>query len=232
MDIFVFIKSIDKIALILFFLTAIALIYECSLFIKKSKDKPPKIPKFTTTETFYSESKEVEEPKESLSRHKNKPQKKSKEPNITVIILLIIFMLVLGAVYLIRTFIFNKKTDNKSLENFSAPTASEKKPVFSKGIKIYNNKWQEINNSIDSFLKLNETIIIGIETIPQVEITKARIRVNANVWQAENETKDFNKKFGVFYKEYLIATNESKLIIEAQLYSLKEGWPQEKYEKK
>lgn len=225
MDIFVFIKSIDKIALVLFFLIGVSLIYEFSLFIKGTKDKAPKIPKFAATEISYHK------PKELPVQQGKKPQKKSKELNIITIILLIVFMLVLGAVYLIGTFI-DTKNNNKSLKNFPTPTVSVKKVVFSKGIKIYNKKWQEINNSNRDFLKQGQTIIIGVETIPLVKITKVRIRVNSKVWKEENETEDFNKKFGVFYKEYLIAANEGKLVIEAQLYSLKEGWPIEKYEKK
>jgi hypothetical protein len=79
----------------------------------------------------------------------------------------------------------------------------------------------------DSKLKALESgykVFIGVKNISGIDIDKARIRINADKWNLEDETSKLEIKTGLFYKEYQIATNETKLKIEAQLHSQTEGW--------
>lgn len=96
--------------------------------------------------------------------------------------------------------------------------------VVSHGIKIYDNKWQELKGTIAAELAPGDTVYCALETIPSADIDRARIRVNATVWQLTDITQQFNKNLNVYYRECKVATSESKLKIEAQLHSVKDGW--------
>jgi hypothetical protein len=113
----------------------------------------------------------------------------------------------------------NKETTNSSL----TPT-----PIInfitSKGIKIYDQGFQPISEELLGNIYSGEEIIIGVETIPTVDIDRARIRVNKKEWENGDITLNYSDKLKLYYIKYTVASDESKLKVEAQLHSSTEGW--------
>jgi hypothetical protein len=100
----------------------------------------------------------------------------------------------------------------------------EEKTVTSEGILIFDENFNLLKDEDLNKLEPQKKIIIGIKTLEGAEIDKARIRINRNIWRLEDETKKFENKNKVFYIEYEPASEESRLKIEAQLHSIKDGW--------
>lgn len=215
MDIFIFIKSINKIAIVAFAITFFFICYEIYLLIKEKKTKrKPIIPEFKVDQKYG---------RVKIATLVTKKEEKEfyQKSNPRLIIFLIILMFLFGGVFLLGI-VVKEENVNPNLSNVSpAPLV---KIVSSPGIKIYNEKWEEVPDEKLTFLKDGDKIFIGIKNIFGVDTDKARIRINADKWVEKNETGDLNQKFNLFYKEYQIATNETKLKIEAQLHSRKEGW--------
>jgi len=115
------------------------------------------------------------------------------------------------------------KTPNELPVN-SSLTNEEKKIILTGKIKIYNEKWQELNDEGLKNLKPGEKIFIGIEKVGFSDIDMARIKINQGAWDKESITQNFNPEKNVFYKEYQVATADAFLKIEAQLHSSTEGW--------
>lgn len=217
MDIVTFIKSINAVAIIIFFLTGFSLVYELYLFFKQSKSKKaPKIP------TLESVSSPRFQKKFNFTRVR---EKKSlfKKPNYSAISILIIIFLIFGTVAIIGRLSGNGNKQSSNTANSS--TVSPSGPIISsEGIVFYLPSWKQLTKNQLRFVKTGDKIIIGLKNIPQSDIGKARIRINSAVWNSAHETTEFNAQFDIFYKEYTIATADAKLTIEAQLYSKIEGW--------
>lgn len=216
MDIFQFIQSINKVAIIIFFLTGFSLIYEIYLFIKEGREnkKKPKIPSLTSSGAPHFQKKlttPLREEKQSLF----------KQPNNLAIIVLIVLLIIFGIIFIIGTVVSKKHKSSQTA--VSTPTLENRHNIF-EGIKIYSPLWKIQEKSQLRFMHTGDMIIIGIKTIPNTDITKARIRVNSNEWRMVDETAVFNQQFGVFYQEYQIASDDTLLKIEGQLYSEKNGW--------
>jgi hypothetical protein len=96
--------------------------------------------------------------------------------------------------------------------------------VQSSGIKIYNANWEEISGDTTDTLNGGDRIYVGIAMVVGSDIDKARIKVNSAEWTINDITADYNSQYNVFYKPYIIKENETKLEIEAQLYSKTKGW--------
>lgn len=96
--------------------------------------------------------------------------------------------------------------------------------VRSPGVKIYNKEWKELTQTEVSQLKPGDAVIIGVVTIPEADIDKARIRVNTGIWDTNHIATQFNNSYNLFYREYMIGSEEGRLKIEAQLHSQKDGW--------
>lgn len=215
MDIFIFIKSINKIAIIAFVVTFFFNCYEIYLLIKEKKTKrKPIIPEFKVDQKYgrVKVATLVTQKEEKEFYQKSNPR---------LIIFLILLMFLFGGLFLVGITVKEEKV-NPNLSNVSPPPLV--KIVSSTGIKIYNEKWEEIPDEKLTFLKGGDKIFIGIKNIFGVDNDKARIRINVDKWVAKDETIDLNQKFNLFYKEYQIATNETQLKIEVQLHSRKEGW--------
>ena len=67
-------------------------------------------------------------------------------------------------------------------------------------------------------------VYVGIQTIDEADIDRARIKINEKDWNVAHITSQFNKDKKVYYREYTIASGESKLKIDAQLHSETDGW--------
>lgn len=216
-DFLFFIQSINKIAIITFFMTSILVIFEIYLLIKEKKtQEKPLIPEFKTDKKY----KKYEKIKPVLVIKKEEEKRVYQKPNLKLTVIFIIFMFFSGIIFLLGKLTFNQPSKNQLKIN---PTPMVK-TVSSPGIKIYNENWEEISEEKLSSLKPGDKIFIGIKTIIGVDIDKARIKINSDKWMPEDEVANFNQKLNLFYKEYQIATDESQLKIEAQLHSQKEGW--------
>jgi len=218
MDLINFLISINKISFIAFIITLSFLIYEIILFKRDSRRHLNKInlPQFNDNlneKITNTQSKKIF----------NEEKKRINKPNNIVIIILIIISFLFGLLTIIG-FIKSEKnipTASNSLSNY--PTQVEF--VNSKGIRIFDKDFKPIPESdLNKTIKNGETIFIGIETIPEVSIDRARIRVNKNNWDENDITVNFSKEFNVFYKEFDVASDSHYLKIEAQLHSSADGW--------
>ncbi len=219
MDIFQFIQSINKVAIIVFFLTGFSLIYEIYLFIKESKSNKakPNIRSLTESGTPYFQKK--------LNLTLKRERKKAfTQPNNYAIIILIVLLVIFGILFIIGTVTSEKSKQTNIITPSPSSHAFNNNSSSSEGIKIYTPLWSILGKSQLRFAKTGDVIIMSIKTIPHMNITKARIRVNSDNWNTNDETTLFNAQFNVFYRQHQIASNESVLKIEAELYSEKEGW--------
>lgn len=116
----------------------------------------------------------------------------------------------------------------KNAQKTNQQTSYSQQPVIKKatstGIQIYNKEWKELKGSDLEELESGNSVYIAIKTINNVDIDKARIRVNEDSWLSEHVTKNFNKQYNVFYKEHQIGNDGGELKIEAQLHSGSDGW--------
>jgi len=203
-------SSFNKISFIAFIITLTVLIYEISLFNKEKKRKFD-IPK------FQDKLKPNEENIKVLNQEKPKPHVRQSN----TILYVLIFLLVVFAVLTLLGFL-NFKSSQKTISLDNEPIISTNS-VSSKGIKIFNENFQPISdNKIKDFKGKN--IIIGIETIEDYDVDRARIRVNKNVWDTNNITINFDKNNRVFYVKYNIKGSDTRLKIEGQLHSINDGW--------
>ncbi len=96
--------------------------------------------------------------------------------------------------------------------------------VSSKGIKAYSKDWRELTSSAAAQLMGGDSFYCAVETIPNTDIDRARIRVNKAVWDLSDITTQFNKQYNVYYRECMVATADAKLKMDGQLHSIKDGW--------
>lgn len=136
-----------------------------------------------------------------------------------IIMFMSLIALVSLTVLLVNIFIFGNESNRKT-------QSSEKiNIVKSSGIYLYNSDWKPISQEQASkLIKDKEKIIIGIETIENGGIDKARIKINESSWSSKNETMLFKKDKNMYYTEFSSASLGASLVIEAQLHSKEEGW--------
>ncbi|HLC94434.1 MAG TPA: hypothetical protein VJH96_02610 [Patescibacteria group bacterium] len=218
MDIAAVIVSVNKIAIVAFFITGLFLGYEMYLFLKEEAraKKVQRIPDFTEFAPGIK-------PKiVTLDKKSGEfPSQKKRSP--LVIVVLVSCLVFFGILIVMKLFIAVPGNDifNSLKTSKIEPTPSF---VSSEGIKIYTEKWEELKDEQLHFLKTGDTIFIGIKTIPGIDIEKARIHINVDVWSLKDQTERFNRELNVFYTTHIVASEESRLKIEAQLYSQKDGW--------
>ncbi|QQG44729.1 MAG: hypothetical protein HYW86_02325 [Candidatus Roizmanbacteria bacterium] len=212
MDVMQFISSVNKISLLAFFITVGFLSYEINLLLKeKRKKQTPSIPKFNPTvqaQNLGKKSIVVSEPKVGLR----------KSSHIMLIFILFVTMFILGGISIFSVL----GIKNTSSENNRPKVIIQE--VQSKGIKIFDKDWKEIKNLDSGLLNQGDEITVAVDIISDTDIDSARIRINENIWKLDHITTQSNKVYNVFYREYKIGSQESKLKIEAQLHSLKDGW--------
>lgn len=217
MDIFQFIQSINKIAIVVFFLTGFSLVYEIYLLIKENQlnKTNPKIPSLTASGTPHFQKKL----NLTLKREK-KPL--FVRPNNSAIIILIVLLIIFGILFIIGTVTSKKNKPNPIIT--PTPLLNDNDANDSEGIKVYTPSWQILGKNQLRFAKTGDIIIIGIKNIPGSNIAKARIRINKDEWESSDETTDYNPVFNVFYRQHQIKEDETLLKIKAELFSEKDGW--------
>ena len=206
-----FLVSINKISVLAFLITLGFLGYEIYLLKKNDQTKnKPKIPNFEGNVAIQTEQ------AKNLNDQPTQIVKKSNNP---IIIILVIFMVLFALVSLLGFFNLEKETRVSKVN----PT-----PVInlinSKGIKIFDSNFKPMSEASLSAVKSGENIIIGVESVSEADIDRARIRINSDKWETDNITLNFDKKLNVYYINYMVASNQGQLKIEAQLHSQADGW--------
>lgn len=202
---------VNKISLFIFIIIFFVLGYEMVALKKEGKKKKfPDIPAFDASKfaTPLQMSKIIgAQEKQLVAKKKN---------NYALYIVIALFI-IFGAL----TFVgFANRPASKTAQS-PQPTPAVTY-ITSKGIRIFDITWKEIKDAVS--LKQGDKIYIGIETVQQVDIDMARIRVNEQQWREDQTTTLFNQENRVFYREHTIASGESRLQVQAQLHSKADGW--------
>lgn len=205
---------LNKISIIAFVITLIFLAYEIYLL---KKDKPKKnilvIPNFEGTTAG---------PEKTFVKKGDENNTKTYRTKTPIPLIIAFILTVLFGIISLFGFVNTKKmeADTKHGNKESAITF-----ITSNGIRVYTTQWKELRDDRELNTVLGgETLYIGVETIPEADIDRARIRVNKNNWSTEDITLKYNGDKEVFYQEYVLASQASKLRIEAQLHSKTDGW--------
>jgi len=210
-----FIISINKISLVAFIGTLGFIVYEF-LLLKREKDSQsrPNIPNFN--ENLASKN-----PLIIQDFMANRQMEKIVKTNPFILIALLVLLFIFGLLSIIGFLSVKNNSFNSNTLVSPSPRIVYQK---AQGIKIYDKNFNLLNDNDLTQMKKNSTIIIGIDKISGTDIDKARIRVNKNLWEQKDLTEKFDTRQNMFYIEYITASDEGKLEIEAQLHSKTDGW--------
>jgi hypothetical protein len=208
-------SSLSKISLTAFLVTLFFVIYQVYVIKREFSRKrgKPVIPDFDES---LAKKRKIES---ILIRQQQIIPSINKNKSLYLIIVIIFISSLLIFVISGAVLIMNQKNNTETLK--PTPIVNF---VASRGIRVYNEKWGELTDLDLQNLKAGEDIYIGINTIANTDIDKARIRVNENVWKLENVTEQFNKDKNIFYIKYTVASQSSILKIDAQLHSKSDNW--------
>lgn len=214
---FGFIASVNKISLIAFIGVFGFLLYEVWLLRKEHlKKQKPTIPQFDTN-TVVDKTVVQKQAASMTPLPKKIEVRKSKASPLLIGILVFMTLLFLG--FSLFTVMNRSKTPVVSV----TPTIFIQE-ISSPGLKVFDNTWTEIVDAQSGRLTPGTQIYIGIQTIVDTDVDRARIKINEKEWNIKHITNQFNKEKNVYYREYIIATGESSLKIDAQLHSETDGW--------
>ena len=221
MDAFInFILSVNKISLIAFVGILGFLFYELLLLRRDQlKKQKPLIPQFNTN-TVVNKT-DIQQHAASIA-----PPAKSGEEKRTKTSPLLAILLVIMIVFFVVVSLYLMLITKKQKMTQSGETKVVIQEISSPGLKVFNTEWVEINEGSQGakLLKQGTKIFVGIQTIDDLDIDRARIKINENTWNITDITSQFNKDKKVYYREYTVAAGESKLRIDAQLHSQADGW--------
>jgi hypothetical protein len=208
-------SSINKLSFVVFLIALGFFCYEFFLLVKeKEKKSKPQIPAFNIKDFDKKDLPPVTT--QIISRKSN-----SITTRINVHIILAIILFFMTTFFFFLSIISIKSTKQAG----SGKTEIIYSEVQSNGIKVFTDHFlrelsmQEINQ-----LPSGTKIIIGVESIKDTDIDRARIKINEKDWHIKHITTLFDKANNVFYTNYIIATGETKLSIDAQLHSFNDGW--------
>jgi len=210
-----FVVSINKIALVAFVAVLGFLVYEVKKIMdeKKKKEKPI-VPQFNNIAQAISPPVNSTPLPPIVAAHKA-------EKEGSPLLMIIIGVISLLSVIVLIVISYNITQNKKRVDASAIPIIRE---VTSAGLKIYNQSWKEIESSTNDKAQPGQKLYIGIQTIVEADIDRARIKVNTNEWQIADITTLFNPQLKVYYKEYTVATGTAQLKIDAQLHSASDGW--------
>lgn len=215
-DFLEFVVSVNKIALFAFFVVFGFLMFELKKMIdEKKKIEKPIIPQFNDVVKSVQKAEMGSTPLPPPLLRQNKSEGRN-----------FIFMITLGVAALlgvvgIMIITYNTNLKKQKIDMTPVPIIRE---ISSAGLKVYDTNWNEIENKKTDKAKPGEKLYIGIQTIVEADIDRARIKVNERDWQIAHITTLFNPQLKVYYKEYVVATGTAQLKIEAQLHSASDGW--------
>lgn len=207
-----FLVSVNKIAVIAFVAVVGLLVYEILQVIRERQKKiKPVLPQLSINEGKKEKS-------QIYAVIRKEKETRNHNTNILVILGCLSLLLILTGYFIVRS----SQLHIKKEVNQKQYTVVEE--VSSDGVRVFTLDWKEIGKETKMIIRPGDRIIIGIQTIQEADIDRARIRVNSKEWQIKDITSQFNKNLMVFYKEYSVATGESQLKIDAQLHSANDGW--------
>lgn len=219
MDGFVdFFVSINKIALLAFFAVLGFLIFEIKKMIDdKKKSEEPTVPQFNDTITTQPAASVNSTPLPKLPPIEREKKLIGNNP----LLMIILGVLSLIGVVILMVLTYNTNLKKKKVASTTVPVIRK---IQSAGLKIFDSTWREIDAQNKLKAVPGESIFIGIMTIVEADIDRARIKINAEEWQITDITTLFNQQHSVYYREYVVATGTAQLKIEAQLHSASDGW--------
>lgn len=205
-------RSVNKISLMAFLMVLGFLGYEISLLKKETgKQQKPTLPEFDPNLKVEPMMQQITQSKKQISAEK--------PVNKTLIVILILMLIVFGAITMIS--LISISSGNKGSDDQSRIIIQT---VDSKGIKLFDRQWNILDDARIRLLKEGDIVNVGVETVSETDIDKARIRINETNWKIDHITDKFNSQYNVFYREYQIVSNISRLQISAQLHSKQDGW--------
>ena len=215
-----FLLSVNKISLVAFLGVFGFLVYEISLLRnERLKKQKPVLPQFNATSVVNTA---VMQQQAAAVVELPKKVEQIKQTKISP---LLIAILILTALFFIgfTLYIVFSNTSSKKVESNTPKIVIQE--ISSPGLKVFTNSWVEVNESdAGRMLKQGEKLYIGIQTVEEADIDRARIKINEKEWNVAHITSQFNKDKKVYYREYTVASGESKLKIDAQLHSETDGW--------
>lgn len=218
-DVLSFLMSVNKISLVAFIGVLGFLVYEISLIRKERlKKQKPTIPQFNTstvvdTKVLQKQAATLVTPKKIAAA------KQTKTSPILIIVLILAIVFFLGfSGYMV----FMNKQDKATEAGVPKIIVNE---IQSPGLKVFDTNWNEITDTGSStLLKSGGQVYIGIQTVDEADIDRARIRVNKGDWNITDITEKFNAGKKMYYINYNVASGSSQLRIDAQLHSATDGW--------
>lgn len=212
--IFDFLSSVNKIAIVAFFCVIGFLCYEIYQLTKeKQKKTKPTLPQLVITQSAPYPT----QVKQSFVKPKEIAVSTNHSRTLIIIGALAVLFLLIG--YIVVT---AKKIQLKKETTAQKVTIIQE--ISSDGVRIFTPQWLEIGKDMKMVIRPGDTVYIGVQTISEADIDRARIRINETNWQINHITTQYNQKNKVYYKEYTVATGESQLKIDAQLHSASDGW--------
>lgn len=215
-----FLLSVNKISLVAFLGVLGFLVYEILLLRnERLKKQKPVLPQFNATSIVNTAVMQQQAAAVVELPKKIDPVKQTKISPLLIAILILTALFFIGfTLYMVFSNTSSKKTESNTpkivIQEVSSP-----------GLKVFSNSWIEVNeNDSNQALKPGVKLYIGIQTIDEADIDRARIKINEKEWNVAHITSQFNKDKKVYYREYTIASGESKLKIDAQLHSETDGW--------
>lgn len=215
-----FLLSVNKISLVAFLGVLGFLVYEISLLRnERLKKQKPILPQFNATSIVNTA---VMQQQAAAAVELPKKVDQVKQTKISPLLIAILILTGLFFIGFTLYMVFSNTSNKKAESNVPKIVIQE---ISSPGLKVFNTSWVEVNEgNTDRALKQGAKLYIGIQTIDEVDIDRARIKVNEKDWNVAHITSQFNKEKKVYYREYTIASGESKLKIDAQLHSETDGW--------
>ncbi|MEI6532290.1 MAG: hypothetical protein WCO06_00465 [Candidatus Roizmanbacteria bacterium] len=198
---------LTTVSFVAFIITVALLVYELILYIRANRSSSvPNIPEFDQElnggDSLNATPIQVVEKKPLVN------------PQLILIGILIVMALLFGAGAL-----WSSRSKAESINE-----EKQSNIVKLEGIEVYSSEGVLLKPEEELKLKSGDVIIIGIKTLADASIDKARIRINESVWNVSHETSHFDKEKSIFFVEYDIPVDSKKIEIEAQLHSKKDGW--------
>lgn len=215
-----FLFSVNKISLVAFLGVLGFLVYEISLLRnERLKKQKPVLPQFNATSIVNTA---VMQQQAAAAVELPKKVDQVKQTKISPLLIAILILTALFFIGFTLYMVFSSTPNKKADSNTPKIVIQE---VSSSGLKVFSNLWVEVSEEdVNGKLKPGEKLYIGILTIEEADIDRARIKVNEKDWNVAHITSQFNKDKKVYYREYTVASGESKLKIDAQLHSEADGW--------
>ena len=215
-----FLLSVNKISLVAFLGVFGFLVYEILLLRnERLKKQKPVLPQFNATSIVNTAVMQ-----QQAAAVVELPKKVDQVKQTKISPLLIAILILTGLFFIGFTLyvVFSNSPSKKAESNAPKIVIQE---ISSLGLKVFTNSWVEVNEGdTGRTLKPGAKLYLGIQTIEEADIDRARIKVNEKDWNVAHITSQFNKEKKVYYREYTIASGESKLKIDAQLHSVADGW--------